>query len=252
MALFKKYCREIIKELDKIPVYLPGTPVSPGDILRFGDFESRGNPIGSFFHYTTLSKYGIGFDILEDKDADSYLFSSKNSVGVKFTADVNAPSNIGGKLEATFSRTGATYFAAIECKLSSIKDISGVESQINEIKTDAKLDGCYLVTSVTMAKKALIMQSNSKSASLTLDGNVQGLQPSSGTKIDASINVNISSYKDSSFIKPWSDNVTVFFSLAQLSKNDSGNLNISERSLLPKKYSLINVDLKVLLNTLPK
>jgi hypothetical protein len=252
MALFKKYCKEIIKELDKIPVYLPGTPVSPGDILRFGDYEARGKPIGSFVHYTSLSKYDIRFDIQEDNDPDPYLYSSKNSVGVKFTADANATTNIGGKLDVTFSREGATYFAAIDCTLQSIKDLSSIESQLNLAKTDPKIGGCYLVVSVTTAKKALIMQSNSRSASLTLDGNVQGLQPSTGTKVDASLKVNISSYKDSSFIKPWSDNVTVFFSLGYLSKNDDGKLDVSLRSILPGKYSLTKVDLKELLRNYPR
>ena len=151
LVLFRKYCREIVKELDKIPVYLPGTPVVPGDILRFCDSEALRRPIGSFVHYSNLSELGISFNLLNDNYPDPYLFSSKKSVVVIFIESANATTNITGKLDVSFSRQGATYLAAIDCSLSSIKDLMDVETQLKVAKPDLKCGNCNIVTYVIIA-----------------------------------------------------------------------------------------------------
>jgi hypothetical protein len=232
MGLAKSYCREIIKELDKIPVFLPGTPVEVGDVITFGKGFIKPRPIGSFSPVSKLSKLGIEIEIQKDNDPDPYLYASKGSVGVSFTADANAATVGKGKLEINFKKEGSTYFAGIGCKVTSMTDTSNLENDLEPFKNKIDWKNCFIVTSVTVATKALIMQSNSKSASLTIEGDVKGLQTGGNTDIDASAKIQINTYKDSSFIKDWSDNVTVFFTLARYRKKFLGDWGIKTKSAM--------------------
>ena len=74
------------------------------------------------------------------------------------------------------------------------------------------------------------MQANSKNAALVIEGDVKGLQAGAISNINANASVKINSYKDSSFIKDWSDNVTVFFSLARFRKKIFGDWGFETRS----------------------
>lgn len=232
MGLAKDYCKEIIKELDKIPVFLPGTPVKVGDVITFGKGFIKPRPIGSFSPVSKLSELGIQIEVDNDNDPDPYLYASKGSVGVSFTADANAASTGQGKLDINFRKEGSTYLAAVDCTVSSIKDTSNLEALLKPHKNKIDWKNCFIVTSVTIAKKALIMQSNSESASLTVEGDVKGLQTGAGVNIDASASVNIKTYTDSSFIKDWSDEVTVFFTLARFRKKIFGDWSIKTKSAM--------------------
>jgi hypothetical protein len=237
MSLAKDYCKEIIKELDKIPVFLPGTPVSVGDVITFGKGFVKPRPIGSFDPISKLSSLGVTFQEQDDADPDPYLYASKGSVGVSFTADANAATVGKGKLEINFNKEGATYFAAVDCKVKSIVDTSNLEQQLEPHKNSIDWKNCFIVTSVTVAKRALIMQSNSQSASLVIEGDVKGLQTGSELDVDANISLKINTYKDSSFIKDWSENVTVFFTLARYRKKFLGDWGMAT-----KKAMYINKD----------
>lgn len=78
----------------------------------------------------------------------------------------------------------------------------------------------FVFISVTTAAKALIMQSNTDTATLEISGTVKNLVPTgSGERdIDATLNLKISKYNEASFIKDWSANVPVFFTLVRLKK----------------------------------
>ena len=214
MSLFKSYCKEIIRELQKNPVYLPGESIQIGDIIAFkhrGLFGPRA--IGSFTKKTDLHKLGIKFNVDADPDPDSYKFSSIGSVSMEFTSAGNLQNTAEGKLAITFSREGATYLAAADCTMSRIDDLLSVENQLSDHVNDLDWDSHYLVVGVTVAKKALIMQSNSSSSSLSLSGEVKSLDVGNGDQVSASIKLNVDAYKDASFIKEWSNNVAVFFDL---------------------------------------
>ena len=91
----------------------------------------------------------------------------------------------------------------------------------------------FLVTSVTIASKALIMQSSTKSGSLNISGDIKGLITGSAADISGTSQIGIRNFKESSLIKPWSDNVTVFFGLHRFTKSTFGykpNLVVSRMS----------------------
>ncbi len=237
MSLAKTYCKEIIRELDKIPVFLPGTPVSVGDIITFGKGFVKPRPIGSFDPISKLSSLGVSYQEEDDENPDTYLYASKGSVGVSFIADANAATVGNGRLEISFNKEASTYFAALDCTVKSIVDAGNLEPQLDIHKKKIDWKNCYIVTSVTIAKKALIMQSNSQNSSLVIEGDVKGLQAGANMSVDANISVKINTYKDSSFIKDWSDNVTVFFTLARFRKKFLGDWGLAT-----KKAMYINQD----------
>lgn len=230
MNLAKTYCKEIINGLDKIPVYLPGTPINVGDIITFGKGFIKPRPIGSFDPISKLSSLGVDYKVQDDEGAsDSYFYTSNGAVGSNFTANVNTATPGEGKLEINFNKEGTIYFAAIDCKVNSIVDTSSLKKQLEPHRDSIDWKNCFIVTSVTIAKRALIMQSNSQTASLTIEGNVNGLQANGSLDIGADIALKISSYKNSSFIKDWSENVTVFFSLARYRKKFLGDWGIATK-----------------------
>lgn len=216
MALYKDYCKEIIRQLDKIPVYLPGVFVQVGDIIQFshrGLFGQR--PIGSFTKKTSLSNLDIKFKAESDPDPDPYKLASSKSVSMLFTAEGNAVNGNSGKLEISFTKEGATYLVATECVQTAISDLQSVEKQLHEHEDELNWNDHFIVIGVTVAQNALIMQSSSSSASLTIAGEVKPFDTGSTGQPGGSASVEIKSYKDAAFIKDWSGNVTVFFDLVR-------------------------------------
>lgn len=225
MSLALSYCKELAQELRQIAVYLPGVDVSIGDIISFKEGNIFGpKPIGPFQKIANLSDLNINLDTEEDLNSYSYVYASKGGVNISFNAAANAGTNAEGKLSVNFSKAGVTYLSAADCKQKRFKDISGLDELLTPHKTEVNWKQYFIVTAVTVAQRALIMQSNSGSASLEIEGQVKGLQPIPGGAIlnngnvNANINLKINSYKEASFIKDWSNYVPVFFQLVRYKK----------------------------------
>lgn len=235
MSLGKDYCKEIAKELRQIPVYIPGTAVSAGDIIAFDDTTIFGKPkpLGTFKKIGSLSDFQIDIDTEteENNELDSYVFASKGSVNVGFQADVNAAEVGKGTLSINFNKEGATYLSAVDCKETRLKSIVNLEDSLKKHQHKIEWKNYFIVVSVTVASKAIIMQSNTSSASLEIKGNIQNLQPSSviDRDLSADIELKISSYKEASFIKDWSSNVPVFFKLVRYKKRFLGEWDVITR-----------------------
>jgi hypothetical protein len=227
MPLQIQYSKEIARELGKIAVYFPGDEVKVGDIIRF-PFGKKGLfrkvvPWGTFSKVTSLKNLGVPYKESKlSESPDPYQFSTKNAVNIAFQGNANAdlgndnsPHGNAG-LTIKFSSEGAIYFLAVGCDKSGIDDIIALENQIQS-KSNLVWDDTFLVTSVTIAKKALIVQSNSKSSEITIGGEVSGLK-SQNANINADAKISITKEKGSSFIKDWSDDVTIFMDVMKLEK----------------------------------
>ncbi len=228
-----KYSKEVAKELTKIPVVLPGAPVEVGQIIHF-PFGRRGiwpfrkpAPRGAFSVITTLENLKIKPQIgPPDEDGDPYVFSSRKSV--KVVADFGAQGTItggvtsNGSLNVSFEAEGAVYFAAVDCKTTKITNLDQIQIDLSKYANQITWNETFLVTSVTVAGKALIMQSSTKSAKLDLVGDIKGLVTGSGADISANTQIGVKTFKESSFFKPWSDNVTVFFEVSRFTKKTFG------------------------------
>lgn len=244
MSLAIDYCREIARELRQTAVYIPGSAVKPGDILRFDHANLLGvpKPLGEFVIYGNLSDLDVHLEtVSEEETLDSYIYASKGSVNVSFETGVEAGDIGEGKLSIGFTKSGATYFSALDCAETRFKSIIGLEEKLAPHQNSLNWKDFFLVISVTTAKKALIMQSNTSTATLEIAGDIKNFAPSGLIRKDLDVNMalNISKYKEASFIKDWSDNVPVFFNLVRFKKKFETPVAHSGRKRSPLAADLI-------------
>ncbi|WP_062053959.1 hypothetical protein [Aquimarina longa] len=241
-----QYSKEVARELGKIAVYLPGEEIEVGDILTFPygkkGFLKKTAPLGSFQKITSLKNLGISeVKVQQSKTPDSYRFTSKQAVDLQFGVRVDADlgndtlPKANGELRIKLSAEGAICFFALHCFKTSLDDIMALENEINTKGKKMVWEDTYLVTSVTIAKKALIIQSNSSSSELTLGGDVQGLQSSSIMKVKTDAKIHIKKQTGDMLIKDWSDEVTVFMDLMKFEKEtfatETKNSSFTSKSL---------------------
>jgi hypothetical protein len=244
MSLAIDYCKEIAGELKKTAVYIPGTSVKPGDIIKFSESNIFGTPrpLGQFAIHGNLSDLGIELETVaeDDNSKDSYVYASKGSVNVSFDANAEAGTVGEGKLTIGFSKEGSTYLSAVDCKETRFKTIIGLESKLADHQNALDWPSFFIVISVTEAAKALIMQSNTSSASLEISGSVKNLIPAgaSPVNIDASTDLKITKYTEASFIKDWSDNVPVFFILVRYRKKFLGAWDLDSKRISMVRASI--------------
>lgn len=240
------YSKEIAKELTKIAVVLPGAPVSPGDIIHF-PFGRRGvwpfrkpAPQGAFEIVSKLSNLNVIPQLSPiDSDGDPYIFSSRKSVKVDVNlggqGNAGQVGTVNGNLKVSFESEGAIYFAAIDCKTTSITNLDQIQVDLQDHTNDIVWNETFLVTSITVASKALIMQSSTNSALLDIAGDIKGLVTGNLSDISANANIRIERFKEASLIKPWSDNVTVFFGLHRFTKDVFGSQSAGFSSVVSSR-----------------
>ncbi len=228
-----EYSKEIARELGKIAIYLPGEELQIGDIIRFPygktSIFKKVNPLGSFIKISSLSHLGITTPpTRKSKSPDSYRFTSKDGVQLQFGATAQASlSNTSlpqanGSLQIKMSNEGAICFFALDCYKEQLDHIAALEHEINTHDNEMIWDDTFLVTSVTTAQKALIIQSNSSSSEVVLDGDVQGLQSSQVGSLSADTSIKIQKQQGDLFIKDWSDTVTIFMDVMRFDKKVFG------------------------------
>ena len=256
-----QYSKELARELGKIAVYLPGEQVNIGDIVTFPygkTFLGKSRPLGSFKKISSLEALGISFPEPQFSNTpDTYQFSSKNDVSIDFNLDNHADlgneklPNGKAKLNIKFTSEGAIYFLGIDCNKKELKDISALENEINAKGKKLLWKNTYLVTSITVAKKAFIAQSRSKSSEFTVNGDIKGIQTKT-FDISTQTNLTIQKQKGDLFIKDWSDDVTVFMDLIKFEKevfeqNNKGFKNTSNSHSDNSRIILKPVQIETLL-----
>lgn len=255
------YSKELAKELGKIAVYLPGEQVVVGDIITFpngNSFLGKSRPLGTFKKITSLQNLGLEYkEPSFSKKPDTYRFSSKNAVNFNFDVGTNA--DLGNEelpsgkanVKINFTNEGAIYFLAVDCDKKELNDLSALEKQINDKGRNLLWKNTYLVTSVTVAKKAFIAQSRSKSSELVIQSSLKGVQ-SGQLNLKADANVSLSKQQGDVFIKDWSDDVTVFMDLIKFEEEIFGKRHRGNKVILtdtPKTSRIVfkTVSIKELL-----
>lgn len=228
MSLQIQYSKKIAKELGKVAVNLPGAAIKVGDIVQFpfGKGIFRTAPFGSFTKITDLKGLGVNYDETENLNSpDSYQFSSDGSVnfnvGLKGDLDLNLedlPSG-NGKLQISFSKKGGIFFYAIGCITKRLNNLQNLENEVKDNGKRILWDNTFLVTSLTTAKKALVLQSISKTSYLVLRGDIKNIHPSSSFKLDIEAKINIEKQSGNMLIKDWSDDVTLLIDVMRFKKN---------------------------------
>jgi hypothetical protein len=116
---------EISNHLDRIPVWLPGTPMRLGDV---GVFDGRG-----WSQQTTLAALGIEYSTDLDGEPVTYDYSSAD--GAEVSIDLSAPAVPAGHLglQVRFSRGGAFVLKADRVTIQRVPDLAGIDHQILEM-----------------------------------------------------------------------------------------------------------------------
>lgn len=229
MSLQIKYSKEIAKELGKVAVYLPGEIIEVGDIIKFPNGKtgvfSKEAPLGVFIKISSLTNLGVDYSTQDKPEAKhSYKFSSESSISKSssINSEVELSSNTlpsaAAEVVLQFSSEGSIYFHALDCYKTQINDIASLENEIISKSRVLIWENTYLVTSVTYASRALIMQSRSKNSEITLSGNVSGMK-TSGVDVGAKAELNIKNQNGDFFIKDWSNDVSVFMELMKFDKH---------------------------------
>lgn len=242
------YSKELARQLGKVAVYLPGAPIDVGDIITFPkgkSFLGKAKPLGSFMKVSSLKKLGVSYPKPKFSNTpDTYKFSSDNAVGFNF--DINANADLGesdlpsGNSSATinFSSEGAIYFLGIDCDKKQLEDIVSLQNEIVDKGKDLLWKDTFLVTSITIAKKAFIAQSQSKTSQLLIEGNVRGLNTNIAS-LKANSKLNIKKQKGDIFIKEWSNDVTVFMDLIRFEKETFSENFRGEKVSTKTKYRIL-------------
>ena len=230
--LEKQYSKEIAKSLGKIAVYFPGENIEVGDIITFPNGNTilgKPRPIGSFQKYSSLRSLGINYEepkYSKTPDTFQYLSTDSTKLSVDLNGGGKSVDDIGLKLDAEinieFNSSGAIYFLAVDCDKKQLNDLHALENEINIKKSSNIWKDKFLVTSVTISKKALVAQSISKNAVLKVTGDVER---SKSDLLEAKANsiLNVSKQQGDIFVKPWSNNVTVFMDLVKFEEKDFGS-----------------------------
>ncbi|MFT5819025.1 MAG: hypothetical protein ACI8ZM_000247 [Crocinitomix sp.] len=234
-GLAKTYSKEIIKELDKIPVYFPGENVEIGDVITFGKSFFKPRPLGSFQQITDLDSLGIKFEIEKDTTPDSYVYASRKGVEVNFVAEANAGSGVKGKTTINFKKEGSIYFAGVNCLSDHMKSTAHLKAELDKHKNAIDWKNCFIVTGLTIAEKALISQSSSDSASINIEGDVKGFQTGGAKDLSAKAKFSITKSGSTAFLKDWSSDVTVFFTLMRYRKRLFGGSNLDAKAMYINK-----------------
>jgi len=226
MSLHIQYSKQIAAALGKVAVYLPGEQIKVGDIVNFPNAEGLFStaPFGAFVKVTDLERLGVNLQVESDIDSpDPYQLSSNHAVNMNTSlsgaADLETPALPGGEgtIVLSFSKQGAIFFYALDCTKESLVSIHDLEKEIEDGGKSLLWKNTFLVTSVTVARKALVIQSISESAEVEIGGKMTGIN-TGNLQIAAEAGLTVNKVVGDVFVKDWSDDVTVFIDVMRFKK----------------------------------
>jgi hypothetical protein len=178
MAVFDQFWDEFINAFERLPVWLPGSPIELGEI---GVMGRRG-----WEKLTTLEQLGVRFAVRNIESNVSYSYSSRNSVEISALASAETGQIVPGAemaagMKMTFKRGGAFAIRAENCQHLQIDNMLEVEEEIHSLGTS---DGGWrrrwvLVSQLTTAQPSIVIVAGSSGAEATVEirgtGGITGL-----------------------------------------------------------------------------
>jgi hypothetical protein len=167
MRTSKKYTKELKRQFGYLATWLPGTPLSLGDIgvLRNNEFTKISN----------LADLGITFEIELDSTKADIEHSSKGAVSIstKASGAIATQGSVLGEIDAgvtvVFSKESAILFKANGTTSPSIKDQIKLGKEILKLYKEGKWDKDWaVVTEKVDAESATILISSSKNGKIEL------------------------------------------------------------------------------------
>lgn len=170
MRTSKKYTRELYRQFRYYASWLPGTPLSLGDI---GILQGK-----EFVKKTNLNNLNLDFEILEDSTPSQISHYSKGGVSISAKIAGTAPvlgsilSEAEAGISVSFNSENSVLFKANGTYNHTIKDQAKLAESILSLYAKGKWDKDYLViTELVEADSSTIIISNSKDAKIELTAN---------------------------------------------------------------------------------
>ena len=179
MAVFDQFWDEFINAFERLPVWLPGSPIELGDI---GVIGRRG-----WEKLTTLEQLGVRLAVRNVESNVSYSYASRNSVEISAlasadTEQITPGTEMAAGMKMTFKRGGAFSIRAENCQHWQIDNMLEVEDKIRSLGTS---DGGWrsrrwvLVSQLTTAQPSIVIVAGSSGAEATVEirgtGGITGL-----------------------------------------------------------------------------
>ena len=223
MSVAKKYSKAIIKKFDMIPVYYPGEEIKPGDILDFGAslFRKAAKPIGTFTNHGNLARtHSVDFEVTESKYPKTINLISSKEVSVKPAIKATFPGVAEGDIQFDFSSEGSFLLFGVDAVESKIDNLISLRDQLKSLQISEDWDRYYIVTSVTVCKKALVYEEKEKGGTLIISANTDALSvvSESLSGLNAYVSIDVKWKSKAAFSNDWDDNVTVLMKLAQFKR----------------------------------
>ena len=199
-SLVSSLWHEVSSRFQRLPVWLPGTPMDLGDV---GVFEESG-----WVKHTTLDALGIAFSADTDGQPVSYDYSSQDGAEVNMRLSVaGVPAlaavvagNMG--MHIRFARPGAFVLKARSVTVRRIAELAAVDRQILDRYREKRWEsGWVLVSEVARGGPSITIVSGSNRGEAVVDLGA-GVGGGAGPLIGAGFGVASGNGLAASFISP--------------------------------------------------
>jgi hypothetical protein len=188
MSAANVYTREIHDQLERYATWLPTDKIAVGTIGQL--VEKRFMPVSD------IEKFGIRANVVKDPDTNAtykFVSSGTNEIAVAGSAS-GVPTSVGfvaAKLNINFSKANSVYFSLSGCKGSAIDDLISLGEQILDLVEKGRWQVEYaVVTRLVTAESATIVQAQSNSAAIELEGDASGTPVADLLKSGGRVKVN--------------------------------------------------------------
>lgn len=256
MSIANKYSKAIINKYDLIPVYTPGTDVKPGDIIDFGSsIFGTNKPIGSFSIHGNLSGYhGIDINVTESETKQTLNLVSSKEVTVSPAVSGQFPGVAEGDIKFDFTSKGSFILFGIDGIETRIENLFSLRDKLRQVADKEDWSKYYIVTSVTVFRKALIYAAEEKGGELVISASTEnlGIIGDELTGIGADVSIDVKWKSKAAFSNDWDKDIAVLMKLAQFKKGEVKVYNKMFDPKVPKgkenqENELENVDPQTLL-----
>src|SRR5688572_12513976 len=166
----EQYTDDLRKRFGYYATWLPGTPLSLGDVGLVKD--------NVFTRVANIEDFKIKFEKLTDDSPDDLEYSSKGSVSVtaKLSGTVTPEGSSLGKLDAgfivEFQNENSILFKANQAKIGLIKNTNTLGDQVLRLYEEGKWNKHWVViTELVKSESATILISNSANGKIELKAN---------------------------------------------------------------------------------